>query len=214
MKLFSFKSQQKKKVNGFVEYSSVTDPINKLKDTLELLERREIFLEEKCQKEITEAKKKLLAKNKKAAIICLKRKAGYTAQIEKLGIARFNIEQQLITIESSKVNVEAMSAMKLGAQTMQKIHKNVTVDDIDETMMDIQEQMDISNQISEVISQSICEDEHELLAELDLLEQEELDAQLFGLQTSLVLPEIPNNPIPNQKEDEDALRDLEAEMTM
>ncbi len=54
-------------------------------------------------------------------------------------------------------------------------------------MDEIREQMDIANEISDAISQPLggeAFDEDDLLSELEELEQESLDEQLLGLETT------------------------------
>ena len=64
-------------------------------------------------------------KKKIAALMCLKRKKAYETQIEKLSGARLTIEQQVMTLEGANVSLEAMNAMKMGAQSMKSIHNDI-----------------------------------------------------------------------------------------
>jgi charged multivesicular body protein 4A/B len=77
------------------------------------------------------------------------------------------------------------------------------IDKVDATMEDIREQMDIANELSDAISQPVNFgvefDDEELNEELDLLEQEELDAKLLhtGLGADLsAAPSIPATAVP------------------
>ncbi len=100
-------------------------------------------------------------------------------------------------------------------------------------MDEIREQMDLANEISEAISQPVNFgfefDEDELAEELELLEQEELDAKLLdttgmSLETapsvpSTAVPAIAQPPRPVRgnvvQDDEDAeLAELKASMAM
>jgi charged multivesicular body protein 4 len=54
--------------------------------------------------------------------MALKRKKAYEGQIDKIMGARMTIETQVMTIENANVNLEAMNAMKSGADAMKKIH--------------------------------------------------------------------------------------------
>eukprot|EP00126_Sphaerothecum_destruens_P009590 Sdes_comp20543_c0_seq1m15250 len=163
------------------------ESIQKLRETLELLEKRENYLEKKIENELLVAKKNA-SKNKRIALMALKRKKTYEAQIEKITGARMTIETQVLTIENANVNLEAMNAMKMGAATMKNIHGTMTIEKVDETMDEIREQMDVANEIGDAISQpvgfGIDFDDEELNAELDELEQEELDKQLLDTEIS------------------------------
>ncbi len=57
--------------------------------------------------------------------MCLKRKKTYEAQIEKLAGARMTIETQVMTLEGANVNLDALTAMKMGATAMKSIHKDM-----------------------------------------------------------------------------------------
>jgi len=196
--------------------------IEKLRETLQLLEKREKYLQQKCDQQTAEAKKFLGQKNKRAALMCLKKKKTYEGQIEKLNGAMMTIETQVMTLENANVNVEAMAAMKSGANAMKGIHKNLDINAVDNTMDDIREQMDLANEISDAISQPLGNDildEDELLEQLAEMEQEELESTLLGTGpvpaktpatgTSMSLPSAPTAQL-----DEDAeLAALEASMT-
>jgi len=195
------------------------ESIAKLRETLDMLEKREQFLQKKMDKEVGEAKKYMQQKNKRAALMCLKRKKTYESQMEKIAGARMTIEQQVMTLEGANVSLEAMNAMKMGAQSMKSIHKDMNIDQVDDTMDEIREQMDIANEINEAISQPLggdVLDEDELLAELEDLEQESLDEQLLGTKTPVAaMPSAPTKAPVKKKAviDEDAeLAALEASM--
>jgi charged multivesicular body protein 4 len=54
--------------------------------------------------------------------MALKRKKAYEGQVDKIMGARMTLETQVMTIENANVNLEAMKAMKAGADAMKKIH--------------------------------------------------------------------------------------------
>lgn len=97
--------------------------------------------------------------------------------------SRMTLEQQVMAIENANVNLETMNAMKAGADAMKQIHGHLDINKVDATMDDIREQMDLANEISEAISQPVNFgvefDDEELNEELELLEQEDLDARLL-----------------------------------
>ena len=70
-------------------------------------------------------------------------------------------------------------------------------------MDEIRDQMDIANEISEAISQpigfGIDMDEDELAAELEELEQEELDAKLLGMEKPSAAASLPTVPTDKSK---------------
>jgi len=198
---------------------SPKESIAKLRETLDMLEKREQFLQKKVDAQTAEAKKHLAMKNKRAALLCLKRKKTIELQAEKISGARMTIEQQVLTLEGANVSLEAMNAMKMGAQSMKSIHQNLTLDGVDDTMDSIREQMEIANEINDAISQPLggeTYDEDDLLNELDELEQQDLDSNLMSIQgvPETKMPVAPtSNPAKKHVVDEEAeLAALEASM--
>nr|CAD7258664.1 unnamed protein product [Timema shepardi] len=102
------------------------------------------------------------------------------------------------------------------------------VDQVHDMMDDIAEQQDVAKEISDAISNPVAfggdVDEEELEAELEALEQEELDNQLLGVTTPTpdTLPVVPsaepvaarNKPVAKPRaraeEDDEMLKELEA----
>jgi len=198
---------------------STKESISKLRETIDVLDKREQFLMKKVEKETALAKDYMKKKNKSAALACLKRKKVYESQIEKLSAARMTIETQSMTIEGAQVNLEAMTAMKLGASSMKTIHKDLNIDKVDDTMDEIREQMDVANEISDAISQPLggtVIDDDDLLAELDDLSEEALNDQLNGIEDQpSKMPAVPSGTPVNNKptaSEEDELKALEQSM--
>lgn len=119
--------------------TTAKDAIYKLRETLGMLEKRQTFLETKAENELKIAKANA-TKNKRgiismcvhrcvcliiywlAALMALKRKKTYEANIEKINGARMTIETQMMAIENANVNLETMGAMRAGAEAMKNIH--------------------------------------------------------------------------------------------
>ncbi|PHZ14516.1 ESCRT-III subunit protein snf7 [Rhizopus azygosporus] len=203
--------------------TTAKDAIYKLRETLDMLEKRQTFLETKAENELKIAKLNA-TKNRRVALMALKRKKAYEGNIEKINGARMTIETQMMAIENANVNLETMSAMRAGAEAMKNIHGSMDIDKVDATMDDIRDQMDIANEISEAISRPVGVgdelDEEELLNELEELEQEELDAKM--LETPSPVITAPNVPVHvpasrtnDIEDDEEAeLKALQASMAM
>ncbi|RKP25682.1 Snf7 family, partial [Syncephalis pseudoplumigaleata] len=161
------------------------EAIVRLRETLQLLQKRENFLQTKIDNELKIARANA-TKNKRVALMALKRKKKYEEQIEQTTGARMTLETQAMAIEGANINLEAINAMKVGAKAIRDIHGSMGIDEVDKTMDDIREQMDLLNEISGAISQPLTLgaelDEDELEAELEALEQEELDEKLLGAE--------------------------------
>ncbi|KAK2631829.1 vacuolar protein sorting-associated protein 32 homolog 1 isoform X3 [Eucalyptus grandis] len=180
------------------QLTKVEDPIDKLKATLRMLEKREKVLIKKASQEVEEAKELSRANIKRAAIQCLKRKRLYEQRIEQLRYFQLPIRDQIIMLEGAKATTETVDALRTGAAAMKAMQKATNIDDLDKTMDEINEQTENMKQIQEALSTPIGAaadfDEDELEAELEELEGAELEEQL--LQPATTAPAAPVH-VPN-----------------
>lgn len=143
------------------------------------------------------------------------------------------LETQVNAIESANMNLETMTAMRRGADALRNIHGSLNIDRVDSTMDSIREQMDLTNEISDAISNPVGMghdglDEEELGRELEELEQEELNERLVGAERAPV-HSLPSTGVAQQQaagpsrrpaqqaeeDDDDAeLKALQAELAM
>ncbi|KAF9662453.1 hypothetical protein SADUNF_Sadunf18G0054800 [Salix dunnii] len=212
--------------------------LDKLNETLEMLEKKEKVLAKKAAAEVEKAKEFTRGKNKRAAIQCLKRKRLYEQQIEQLGNfqLRFWLNGraltsvlwmsilQMILLEGAKATTETVDALRTGASAMKAMQKATNIDDVDKTMDEINEQTENMKQIQEALSTPIGSaadfDEDELEAELEELEGAELEEQLLQPATTAPAPaaavHVPagKKPISQRRTAEEELADLQAEMAL
>ncbi|KAL9674712.1 hypothetical protein QQ045_002911 [Rhodiola kirilowii] len=201
--------------------------LDKLSETLEMLEKKEKVLMRKANAEVEKAKEYTKAKNKKAAIQCLKKKRLYEQQVEQLGNFQLRIHDQMIMLEGAKATTETVDALRSGAAAMKSMQKATNIDDVDKTMDEINEQTENMKQIQEALSAPIGAaadfDEDELEAELEELEEAELEEQLLqpattAPTTSMPIPagrQQPTRPAPHRNTaEEDELAALQAEMAL
>ncbi|MCO5546699.1 hypothetical protein L7F22_000135 [Adiantum nelumboides] len=211
---------------------SALSTLEKLHESLELLEKKERVLQKKISMEQEKAKEYTRLKNKKAAILSLKRKKLYESQVEQLGNFQLRLHDQMILIEGAKATTETVDALRSGAVAMKFMQKAVKIDDVDKTMDDINEQTEHMKQIQDVISAPIAGgtefDDDELEAELEELEEQELETQLLQPATSMPPTRLPSAPVarpshvpaqaqPNSQRttmEEDELAALQAEMAL
>lgn len=191
------------------------DAIQKLKQTEEMLEKKQEHLEKKIDVENATAKKHART-NKRLALQALKRRKRLEKQLNQIDGTLSTIEFQREALENAGTNTEVLKNMKYAADTLKNVHQGLDVDDVHDMMDDIQEQTEISNEISVAIcgigSQDF--DEDELSAELDALEQEDLNEELIGMERPAIgLPDVPSGALESNKkavQDEDDLKELEA----
>ncbi|KAK5778829.1 hypothetical protein RI543_003754 [Arxiozyma heterogenica] len=197
--------------------------IIELREHINLLDKKQSHLQTQILNSENDAKKYLNKGNRTLAKNCLKRKKIYEQQLEKLDGQINSLEQQLFTIETSNLNAETMRAMQQGAKAMKSIHKNMDIDQVDETMDEVREQVQLSEEISDAISKPLYTagslanevDEDELDQELELLQEENVHADMLKtaavtnnndhisslransakLEQNISLPSVPNSNI-------------------
>ncbi|XP_028064978.1 vacuolar protein sorting-associated protein 32 homolog 2-like isoform X1 [Camellia sinensis] len=206
--------------------------LDKLNETLEMLEKKEKVLQKKASAEVGKAKEFTRSKNKRAAIQCLKRKRLYEQQIEQLGNFQLRVHDQMILLEGAKATTETVDALRSGAAAMKAMQKATNIDDVDKTMDEVNEQTENMKQIQEALATPIGAasdfDEDELEAELEELEGAELEDQLLQPATMATAGKQSLQPIqgsaagkqparaaPQKRTaEEDELEALQAEMAL
>jgi len=168
------KTKSKKKKEAA---SSAIPTLDRLHETLEMLEKKERFLQKKCSAEIEKAKDYTKAKNKNAAIQCLKKKKLYETQIEQLSNFQLRVHDQIIMLESAKATTDTVDALRSGSSAVKAMQQSVNVDDIEKAIEEANEQTESMREMQQALATPIGAsadfDEDELEAELEELEEEE-----------------------------------------
>uniref|UniRef100_A0A2C9KH19 Charged multivesicular body protein 4b n=1 Tax=Biomphalaria glabrata TaxID=6526 RepID=A0A2C9KH19_BIOGL len=129
------------------------------------------------------------------ALQALKRKKRYEKQLQQIDGTLSTIEFQREALENASTNTEVLSVMGVAAKALKGAHNNLDVDKVHDLMDEVAEQQDVANEISDAISHPVGfgqdMDEDDLLAELEELEQEELDRQLLDVEGTEHLPSVP-----------------------
>uniref|UniRef100_A0A3Q3W9W3 Uncharacterized protein n=1 Tax=Mola mola TaxID=94237 RepID=A0A3Q3W9W3_MOLML len=127
------------------------EAIHKLRETEEMLTKKQDYLEKRIEQEIAIAKKNG-TKNKRAALQALKRKKRLEQQLTQIDGTLSTIEFQREALENSHTNTEVLKNMGMAARALEMVHKGVDIDKIDDLMQDITEQQDVAREIGEAIS--------------------------------------------------------------
>lgn len=176
---------------------SAQEALARLRETEEMLGKQQECLEGRIQRELSLARKHG-TQNKRAALQALKRKKRLEKQLTQTDGTLSTIEFQREALENSYTNTEVLRNMGLAAKAMKAVHENMDLNKIDDLMQEITEQQDIAQEISEAFSQRVGFgddfDEDELMAELEELEQEELNKKM----TNIRLPNAPSSSLPAQ----------------
>jgi len=189
-----------------------------------MIEKKEEYTQKKIEEELAKAKANAVT-NKAASLAALKRKKLLESELEKLQGTKFQLEMNVNTLESAKMNQETMAAMKKAADALKHIHGNLTIDKVDKTMAEIQEQTqlasEIQNQISDpaTIGIGVDIDEDELRRDLEELEQDQLNDMLKGAEPAPIhLPpgatKITEAKKTAEADEEEMLKQLQAELAM
>ncbi|PKA51168.1 Vacuolar protein sorting-associated protein 32 like 1 [Apostasia shenzhenica] len=169
---------------------SAVSTLERLYETLEMLEKKEHVLQKKINAEVEKAKDYTKLKNKKAAIQCLKKKKLYEAQIEQIGNFQLRVHDQMILVEGAKSTIDTIDAMKTGSAVAKSLQKKLSVDEIDKAMQQVDEQSENMKQIQEALAAPVGSaadfDEDELEAELEDLEEDELKHELLQPPPSVI----------------------------
>ncbi|XP_063507702.1 putative charged multivesicular body protein 4B-like protein CHMP4BP1 [Pongo pygmaeus] len=174
-----------------------------------MLTEKQEFLEKKIEQRHG-------TKNKCAALQTLKHKKRYEKQLAHIDGTLSTIEQQ--ALKNANTNTEVLKNMGSAAKAKKAAHDNMDIDKVDELMQDIADQQELGEEISTAISKPVGfgekSDEDELMAELEELEQEELDKNLLEISgpETVSLPNVPSySPTIKtcQEEEDDDMKDLE-----
>lgn len=195
------------------------EAIVKVKETIEILDKKINFNEGKILKYQKEAIASKKNGNQIQAISRLKQSKRIEQSVSNLYKQRETLEVQIITLESSSMNQEIVKCIKYTTQVIKD--NKMDIETIDNTMDNAQETLEDARLINDAMSQpveGVVFDEDELAEELEMLMADD-GATGVGeelVNNSVVLPvsefpEVPSNPIPEVSgEDEEELRQLKA----
>ena len=173
----SMKRESKKQQN--VD-KSTQNALTQLKHTIENLERRQDKLEEQINRSDARAREYQKANNKQAAIQSLKKKKALEQQLQQLDVQIMNVEGKLQTLENAQTNLLVYRNSMTARDSIQRLNKQVSVDEIEEVFMECEKQNDFADEVGRVIGRGDSgayddglESDDDLLAELERLEMEE-----------------------------------------
>ena len=202
--MFSFFGKKK-------EIISPVNVIQNMKLTLEMIEKKEKFLESNIEKFKNEARN-ILHTNKPKAITLLKKAKMNEKQLLSLYGQKENLELQIFSIEQGVTNKNIISSMREGKNIIEQMSKNMDPDNIGELMDEITETFQTSKEVTDAISRPIGElyDEDDLLKELE--DESNVDSDLEKSLGNIAHINAPVKKI-TKKTDEEELNELMLSMT-
>jgi len=205
---------------GAAKNNQSKEAIVKLRQQLEMLRKREIHTEKQMLEQDAIARKNV-ATNKTVARAALKRKQTLEKNLTVTQQHINTLEEQMNAVETANLNIETMKIMKEASDAMKSMTKRVGINDVDETMDEIREGIQLNKEVSEAISSvqiADPQDEEELDAMFADLEQSQLDAVMISAPSAPVSTQPqavqPAAAKPQEEDEEAELRKLQAEMAM
>mmetsp|Transcript_5609 Transcript_5609/g.5340 ORF Transcript_5609/g.5340 Transcript_5609/m.5340 type:complete len:228 (+) Transcript_5609:39-722(+) len=193
--------------------------IIKIRESIEAQEKREAHKEREIDKLVSDAKAKMAKGDKKGALYAMKRKKLHESELNKIQQVKMTLETQVINLESAAQNADTFAAMNAGKNAMAKIRNDVGIDKVDNLMDDIKDEMDLANEISDAIAQPVdpfAQDEDDLLAELEQMGADDLEAELLqapSAKNEVLFPDAPASKLPSLDASEaEEMKKLEAEL--
>jgi hypothetical protein len=177
-----------------------------LKNARDRLQKYRNKLEQDEGRLVARAKQAKAEGKTKAALNLLKIRKMKLNEVETVEAQLLNVMQLVQTIDSKQNETQVLAAMKIGKDTLQRMHEETTVDDILNLMDDIQEQNELEREMNDILmggpSSLSVEDEAAVEAELEALmqstlPQQEQQQELPVAPTDKPLPEAPTTKLPD-----------------
>ena len=80
---------------------NVQETIVRMNGVIQTLDKREAHIQHKVAAQDAEARAKLRAKDKRGAMVCLKRKKMFENELTKLAGSRWTLEQQIVQLDAA-----------------------------------------------------------------------------------------------------------------
>ncbi|CAG8613610.1 6356_t:CDS:2 [Paraglomus occultum] len=142
------------------------------------------------EKEI--AKEALLTGNKRKALLALKKKKYQEALLEKTETQLINLEELTQSIEFALVEKEVLAGLARGNEILKEIHNEISLEQVEQLMEDTADAIAYQNEIEELLSGKITdEDEEEIMQELEAIVEEQIASEI-----NASMPKVPDVELP------------------
>jgi len=136
------------------------------------------------ERETQIAKQLLQQSKKKQALLALKKKKYQEGLLDKTNNMLMNLEEMVNSIEFAQMEKEIFDRLKTGNETLKEIHKEMSIEAVEQLMEDTQEAIQYQKDVSDVLAGKLTqEDEDDVLKELEEIEQQAAN-----------IPQMPNVP--------------------
>lgn len=214
MSIFNIFGAPHKKPTEPVRQISINETINDIRQQIIVLEKRCSLLEEKIVLCVKTAKTKINT-DKNGAVLELNKKKAFEEDINKTRNIIFNLELQLLSLESANVNKRTFDVIKNSNFVLQKTNASQDNDRVNDLMDSLDDQFEITKSISDSLSRPIGRmlDESDLSDEFDLLKEHD-----NTIEAILDLPEVATGKITvkakitEEDDEEETIKKLQASM--
>jgi len=203
---------------------TVQESAQQLKETLQLLDKRQAHLERKIDTEKAIAREKSKQGNKRAAIMAIKRKKIHENALDQVSGSKLTLEMQISSLEQAQTTFAVLNQIRESTRAMEREQGGMSAEDVEDLMEEVRERNTITNDIGAALANpsvfgGMELDEDEILAELDLLEEQELEEEFSKVPavsvTPLVVPVAQSaKQVLRESAEERELRQLEESMAL
>ncbi|EFO14123.2 hypothetical protein LOAG_14401 [Loa loa] len=144
--------------------------------------------EKQMEREKELAKQLIKANKKDRALLILKRKRYQESVTEKLLQQLDQIERMVSDLEFTVIEQKVVEQLRHGNEVLKRMNQMISVDDIERIMDETKEAAEFQEEISNMLSGKLGEDELE--------EVEKEFAELIEKEGELDLPEVSSEPLP------------------
>lgn len=155
---------------------------------------------EKDSENLTEQAKQLIQKQQKdRALLVLKLRRFKDNEVNKVEGELMSVLEMIETVEWEHANMEVLRALKAGTASLNKLHQEMSLDDVSELLEETNAAIEMENQINTMLA-----------GQMDIGNNEELERELAELMGE---PLPAPAPRPTKKQDTGAKLDLPAAPT-
>jgi len=180
------------------------------------------------EKEVETARRFIAEGKKEKARLCLRKKKFQENLLKQAEQTLANVDEMINTIEFTQIQQSVFEGLKKGSETLKELQKQMTVDDVEEMLLDTQEALEHQREVDRMLSERLSpEDDEDILQELNDLKamdmEEPMDEDLKQMPAvpkhAEVSPPSPMEQDNKVKEDEvenvsdelDGLEEIKAE---
>ncbi|TMW64312.1 hypothetical protein Poli38472_012934 [Pythium oligandrum] len=188
--------QSTKRQQARAQVTSKDKAILELKNARDRLKKYQARLDIEAQQLHETAKQLALADKRERAKLALKVKKFKEQQIRQADDHLLKVLEMLDTVEWESQQLKVFEGLKAGNSVLDAIHKEMSVEAVENLMLETEEAQETEREISRLLGSSLTVDDEDAilaeLAEIERLEAQELEAALpeapsTGLETGLTM---------------------------